>query len=72
VGRGLLWVEEWVGLPDLVEVLDAESRVLEQMRNLVVDLERVLVALRQSMSTRGNIDWLNGGAEMASPKVLSV
>jgi hypothetical protein len=36
-------VEERVGLLDVENVLDAESRMFEQVGGLVVDLERVLV-----------------------------
>jgi hypothetical protein len=37
------WVEERVGAPDVVDVVDAEFGVFEQMRGLPVDLEGIVV-----------------------------
>ena len=37
------WVEERVGLPDILNVVDSQSGVFEQVGCLPVDLERVVV-----------------------------
>lgn len=37
------WVEERVGLPDLVDVVDTERIVFEQVRGLSIDLEGVCI-----------------------------
>jgi hypothetical protein len=37
------WIEQRVRTPYLVNVIDAEVGMFEQMRGLVVDLERILV-----------------------------
>ena len=38
------WVEERVGLPDILNVVDTQSGVFEQVGSLPVDLERVVVS----------------------------
>ena len=43
VRRRYRWIEERIGLPHLVDVVDAKPRVFEQVGGLVVDLEGVLV-----------------------------
>jgi hypothetical protein len=43
VRRWVSWVEQRVALPHLADILETEVRVLEQMRGLVIDLERILV-----------------------------
>jgi hypothetical protein len=41
VSRRFRRIEHRIGLPHLVDVLDPQPTVLEQMRGLIVDLERI-------------------------------
>ena len=43
MGRRLGRVEEGLAGPDVVDVIDAEAGMLEQVRGLSVNLERILV-----------------------------
>ena len=41
VRRWFGWIEQRVGVPDFVDVVDAEGVVFEQMGGLLVDLKRI-------------------------------
>jgi hypothetical protein len=48
------WVEERVRTPHLIDVINPKSGVLEEMRNLVIDLERLLIVKQVEIQELGH------------------